>query len=121
MLPLFGHSERSMNAITHQTIQCVCGLVSFFMLGPLTRCTISVTEKYGYRRISVLSLVFIMLLVVSATGIPGAVIAVTGAGIGLIPVLCGSRRMNCLGVILLPMACNLSGFGPSIASFLGLF
>jgi len=38
----------------------------------------------------------------------------------LLPVLFGSRRMNCLGVILLPMACNMSGFGPGLAACLGL-
>jgi TctA family transporter len=41
-------------------------------------------------------------------------------GIGLIPVLFGSRRLNCLGVLLLPIACNMSGVGESVAAFLGL-
>jgi hypothetical protein len=44
----------------------------------------------------------------------------TAAGIGLIPVLFGSRRMNGLGIILLPMACNMSGVGPAVARSLGL-
>ena len=39
---------------------------------------------------------------------------------GLVPVLHGSRRMNCLGVILLPIACNMSGVGPRVAGWLGL-
>ena len=47
-------------------------------------------------------------------------IAAVATGIGLIPVLFGSRRLNCLGILLLPIACNMSGFGPKIAAFLGL-
>jgi hypothetical protein len=41
-------------------------------------------------------------------------------GIGLLPMLFGSRRMNCLGIILLPVACNLSGHGDLLAGILGL-
>jgi hypothetical protein len=28
--------------------------------------------------------------------------------------------MNCLGVVLLPVACNMSGLGPGVAQWLGL-
>jgi TctA family transporter len=41
-------------------------------------------------------------------------------GIGLIPVLFGSRRMNCLGVLLIPITLNMAGVGPDIARLLGL-
>jgi len=34
--------------------------------------------------------------------------------------LFGSRRLNCLGVLLLPIACNMSGIGEPVAAFLGL-
>ena len=42
------------------------------------------------------------------------------SGIGLIPVLWGSRRMNAMGVLLLPIALNMSGAGPWIAGLMGL-
>ena len=45
---------------------------------------------------------------------------IVAAGIGLIPVLFGSRRLNCLGVLLLPIACNMSGVGEPVAAFLRL-
>ena len=48
------------------------------------------------------------------------VIAAVATGIGLLPVLFGSRRLNCLGILLLPIACNMSGFGSKITAFLGL-
>ena len=40
--------------------------------------------------------------------------------IGLIPVLWGSRRMNAMGVLLLPIALNMAGAGDTVARWLGL-
>jgi hypothetical protein len=40
--------------------------------------------------------------------------------VGLIPVLIGGWRMDCLGVLLLPMTLNLIGVGPAMARWLGL-
>ncbi len=98
----------------------IAGSVSFFMVGPLAKGVISIMGRYGYRRISSLSLVIILLIVVSTMGIAGLLVMLVGTGIGLIPVIFGSRRMNCLGVILLPMACNMSGIGGKVAGWLGL-
>jgi len=47
-------------------------------------------------------------------------IALPATAIGLIPTLFGSRRMNCLGVLLLPITLNMAGVGPAIAKMLGL-
>lgn len=96
------------------------GAVAFLLLSPLTRWTLNLLTKVNYRLISLFSLGIIVVLVVSMTGRPGLFIMTVGAGIGLIPVLFGSRRLNCLGVLLLPMACNLSGTGEPVAAFLGL-
>jgi TctA family transporter len=54
------------------------------------------------------------------TGWEGLAIMTVGVGIGLIPVLYGSRRLNCLGILLLPIGCNMSGFGQTVATWLGL-
>jgi putative membrane protein len=85
-----------------------------------TRLTLRLMERIGYRAVSWCALVIIVLLVGGMTGMTGLAVMLVATGIGLIPVLFDSRRMNCLGVILLPMACNLSGIGPDIARFLGL-
>lgn len=98
----------------------IAGAVSFLLVSPLTRSTIAVITRYGYRRISYVGLATILALVLGITGWMGMFIMLVGAGIGLIPVLFGSRRMNCLGVILLPMACNMSGCGATVAGWLGL-
>jgi len=54
------------------------------------------------------------------TGWAGVGVMAVAAAIGLIPPLWGTRRMNCLGVILLPLACNMSGAGAAVAGALGL-
>ena len=54
------------------------------------------------------------------TGPAGLLIAAVATGIGLIPVLWGSRRMNCMGVLLLPIALNMIGAGSVVAGWLGL-
>ncbi|MFC1498147.1 tripartite tricarboxylate transporter permease [Verrucomicrobiota bacterium] len=98
----------------------VAGAISFLLIGPLARGAILVMKKSGCRQISFSALIVIILIVFSVTGLMGLFVMLVGAGIGLIPLLFGARRMNCLGVILLPMACNMSGIGAKVAGWLGL-
>jgi TctA family transporter len=59
-------------------------------------------------------------VVVGTTGWGGLLICAVATGIGLIPVLWGSRRVNGMGVLLLPIALNMSGAGGVVAGWLGL-
>ena len=94
--------------------------VSYLLMEPLTRLTVRFVSKFNYRHVSTVALVVIVLMVLLMTGWIGLFIAAVGTGIGLLPVLFGSRRLNCLGILLLPIACNMSGFGSRIADWLGL-
>ena len=98
----------------------IAGSVSFLLMSPLSRFTIKLIERFNYRYVSALALAIIVAMVALVTGWVGLFIMIVGTGIGLIPVLFGSRRLNCLGVLLLPIACNMSGFGYKIAAFLNL-
>ena len=98
----------------------ITGGVSFLLMPPLTKATLWLIRKIDYRLISMLALVIICGLVFSITGWIGLFIMSVGTGIGLLPVLFGSRRLNCLGILLLPIACNMSGIGEPIAVFLRL-
>ena len=98
----------------------VSGGVSYLLMEPLTKALILLIRKVNYRYISIGALVIIMALVFAITGWVGIFIMFVGCGIGLLPVLFASRRLNCLGILLLPIACNMSGFGPKIAAWLGL-
>jgi putative membrane protein len=96
------------------------GCLSFLGLRPLSWAVMTAISRVGYRRISWGALAVILVLVCATTGSSGLLVMLTATGIGLLPVLFGSRRMNCLGVILLPIACNMSGIGFTVASWLRL-
>ncbi len=98
----------------------ISGAVAFLMMAPLTRATIWFIEKANYRTASSVALAIILGLVFAVTGWGGLMVMTVATGIGLIPVLFGSRRLNCLGVLLFPIACNMSGFGQDIARWLRL-
>jgi putative membrane protein len=98
----------------------ISGALSFLLLSPLSRLMLWIMKRIDYRAVSAVALLCIVLMVWIVTGWAGVAVALTATGIGLIPVLFGSRRLNCLGLLLLPFACNLSGVGPALAKALGL-
>jgi putative membrane protein len=96
------------------------GVLSFFLLLLMTRLVIKLVAKVHYRWVSLGTLAILLGIVVGMTGLGGLLICAVATGIGLIPVLWGSRRMNCMGVLLLPIALNMVGAGDTIAGWLGL-
>ena len=94
--------------------------VSYLAMEPLAKLVVRFVSKFDYRHVSTFALAVIVLMVLLMTGWIGLFIAAVATGIGLLPVLFGSRRLNCLGILLLPIACNMSGFGSKITAFLGL-
>lgn len=98
----------------------VASAISYLLMEPLTKLTLRFIDRFNYRHVSTIALIIIVVMVVGVTGWVGMFIALVGTGIGLLPVLFGSRRLNCLGILLLPIACNMSGFGETITGWLGL-
>lgn len=98
----------------------LAGAATYFLVRPLSRLLIVAVGRWGYRTLSWLALAVSLALVIGVTGWAGLLVMAVASGIGLIPVLFGSRRMNCLGVILVPVACNMSGVGATVAGALGL-
>jgi putative membrane protein len=98
----------------------VSGAVAFLLLLVLSRAAIALVSRVDYRWISVGTLLALVGIVQLMTGWGGLLIAAVAAGIGLLPVMWGARRMNCMGVLLLPLTLNLAGLGTPVASWLGL-
>jgi putative membrane protein len=96
------------------------GVLSFFLLLLMTRLTIKLIAKVHYRWVSLGTLAVLLAVVIGMTGWGGLLICAVATGVGLIPVLWGSRRMNCMGVLLLPIALNMVGAGEVVARWLGL-
>ncbi len=98
----------------------ISAALSYLLISPLARYTLKLIDRFNYRHVSSVALLIIIAMVLMVTGWRGLFIAIVGTGIGLLPVLFGSRRLNCLGILLLPIACNMSGFGETITAWLGL-
>lgn len=98
----------------------LAGCVAYLLAGPLARGAIRLSERWDFRAISWGALLLAVVLVLAVTGLAGLAVTAVATGIGLIPLLYGARRMNCLGVILLPLACRMSDAGPTVVRWLGL-
>ena len=96
------------------------GVISFFLLLLMTRAVIWLIRKVHYRWISLGTLVVLLAVVVGVTGWGGLLTCAVATGIGLIPALWGSRRVNCMGVLLVPMALEMAGMASTVAGWLGL-
>ena len=77
-----------------------------FLISVLTRLCPPARAPLACR----VALALLLLLVAATTGWIGLAVAAVGAGIGAIPLLYHSRRLNALGVVLLPIAWQLSRF-----------
>jgi putative membrane protein len=93
------------------------GTISFLLLPAMTRLVIGVTGKVDYRWVNLGTLAVLLTIVAGMTGWSGLLICSVATGIGLIPVLWGSRRTNCMGVLLLPIGLNLVGVGGVVAGW----
>ena len=98
----------------------VSGAVSFLLLIPYARFAVRFLTRLDYRIVNIGTLIVIVALLLITTGLSGLLIAIPATAIGMIPSLFGSRRMNCLGVLLVPITLNMAGVGPDIARLLGL-
>ncbi len=96
------------------------GVLAFLMSLWTARLAAAVVSRIPYRILSCATLAILMLVVGGVTGPVGLAICAVATGIGLIPVFWGARRMNAMGVLLLPIALNMSGTGHAVAGFLGL-
>jgi putative membrane protein len=98
----------------------ISGGLSFLLLLWLSRGALWLVRRVDYHHISAATLVLLLGIVLALTGWRGLLVAVVATGIGLLPVMWGSRRTHCLGVLLLPLTLQMAGLGPKIAGFLGV-
>lgn len=94
--------------------------ISFLLLTPFTRLCLKIVETIDYHIVSVIALVLLIPAVFHFTGWGGIGIMAVATGIGLLPVLFQARRMNLMGVLLLPVALNMAGYGNDVLRLLGL-
>jgi putative membrane protein len=98
----------------------VCGALAFGLLLWLSRAAGWLVGRVAYRWISAGTLALLIGMVAALTGWGGLLITVIATAIGLLPVMWGARRTNCMGVLLLPLTLQMAGLGTTVASWLGL-
>jgi putative membrane protein len=98
----------------------VSGSLAFLLLLVLSRAAIALVSRFDYRWISAATLIALVGIVLLMTGWGGLLVAAVATAIGLMAVTWGARRMNCMGVLLLPLTLNLAGLGAPVANWLGL-
>ncbi len=94
--------------------------LAYLMLAPFTRMCIWLVEKIAYFWVSVIALLLVIPAVFVFTSWGGMAIMTVATGIGLLPVMFQARRMNLMGVLLLPVCVNMAGYGSDVMRFLGL-
>lgn len=97
-----------------------CGAAAFVALVVLARVTAQLINRLNVKWLATISLGVAVAIPLAFTGWSGLVIMLVAATVGLIPIVVGGRRMNCLGVLLVPITLNVLGIGPSVAKWLGL-
>ncbi len=105
---------------TAVAVVALCGVLSFFLLLGYARVAVWLVQKVKYRYLALGTLFILCALVFGFTGVGGITIMLIATPIGVLPVVWSSRRMNCLGVVLVPITLNLAGWGPVVAQWLGL-
>ena len=114
------HTARAGDGLLALAAASIAAGLSLLLVLPATRALLRLLARHGYRRVSLAALTLLIVIVSGFGGLAGLGIMLVAAGIGLIPPLFGARRLNALGVVLLPMACAMSGLMPTVVRLLGL-
>lgn len=94
--------------------------ISFSLLLLYSRFVLWLINRFNYRSLSVITFALMIGVVYGFFRWQGLCLMTVATGIGLIPVYYHSRRMNCMGILLVPITLNMAGLGPSVLRFLGL-
>jgi len=98
----------------------LCGALAFVVLVAMARFAARLANAWSPQWLAGGALGLVMALTMALTGWGGLLVMGVATTIGLIPVLVGGRRINGLGVLLVPITLNVIGVGPAVAAWLGL-
>ncbi|MFN2132136.1 MAG: tripartite tricarboxylate transporter permease [Anaerolineae bacterium] len=98
----------------------ICGATASLLTLALGRSASKLVASRSLRWLSVAALVMLIGTIGGLTGERGLLVMLAASGIGLIPPSFGSRRANCLGILLLPMLLDAAGVAPAVVGWLGL-
>ncbi len=97
----------------------ISSVLSFYLTLQISKTIAKNLTKIPYGTLSVIIIIFIVLLTFFIMGIKGIIVLTVATGIGLLPPLFGTRRLNCLGALILPLTIQMSSFSGSISKIIG--
>ncbi len=95
-------------------------VLAFTMLVAISYLLAKNIHKIRYDYVSVAIIIVLSIITYITTGIIGLLIMIVGTGIGLLPLIYGSRRLHCLAVIIFPLMLDMAGLAGEFARLLGL-
>jgi putative membrane protein len=98
----------------------LCGALAIALLGMFSRWAAILIPQINIKYLAGMTCTTALLLVLGFTGLQGLAVLAVATAIGCVPLVFGGRRLNCLGVILIPVTLNIIGLGPIVAQWLGL-
>jgi putative membrane protein len=98
----------------------LCGAVALLVSLLLARLVGQFVSRVRYDRLSLGILTVLIVVIWLTMGWTGLLVLTTASGIGMIPVYFKSRRLNCVGVLLVPAFVRCAGLGTLTAHLLGL-
>lgn len=99
----------------------ISGVVAFLLLVFLSRYISKIIAGYDYRKISLLVLIVIFGMVFWFAGFEGLIVMAIATGIGLIPPMFRTRRLNLIIGFFFPVFLNMAGIGAAVAKLLGVY
>jgi putative membrane protein len=102
-------------------IMALCGAAALAALWRFAPCLAQIAPRLPLRAIVIVNGAVCVALVYAFTGLAGLGVCAAATLIGLIPVAFGGRRLNCLGVLLIPVSLNMTGYAVRVAEYLGLY
>ncbi len=102
-------------------VLALCGALALGALWRLAPRLARLAPRLPLRAIVTVNGAVCLALVYAFTGVAGLGVCGAATLIGLIPVVFGGRRLNCLGVLLIPVSLNMTGYAVRVAEWFGLY
>ena len=97
----------------------ISAVISFYLTLKMSKIIARNIHRIPYRTLSFIIIIFIILLTLFVTGYKGLMVLFVSTGIGLLPPLFGTRRLNCLGALIVPLTIQMSSFSGTVSKILG--
>lgn len=98
----------------------LCSGLGFLALLGWGQVLARVADRLPYRQLAWGTALLLLCLIAGLTSWVGVGVALVCTAIGSIPLYWKSRRMHCLGVVLLPVILNMAGLSQPLTKLLGL-